>query len=749
MPMWPLDRRTTEATILAVLSIVAVGWLRFPVEPIGWFGAEMAAIASLAITVAARILDRRVMSILLSIAPIVIAVIARAFGSPIAYEMTMMSTLGAASLTMAIGSSPTQPHLARSKSTRSMSLVASGFLTLFAVAISDHSLAVLIAMAWMAVCVWHLVANHWERLDLCAVDEVRRGWRVRPTSVIAAIGLCIITGLVVHDRFGDSKRFAFGFMPTSGGTIWSDPAALSGIGSGDAAIAAKDHAESFGAVESDLFLESTESTLFDMFSDSIGEPKKKNKWERRQGLTSDRVLEAHTKTAKSDKGGSSFSTDRMPTQKHLHLGDRVENAVVQWAGPTGIRLAMNRYDSFDGVDWSNDATHRNEKLVRRQHDGAAWFFDPIFLKRPGTSTEVNLLKVLRLDSTHLPVPMMTSGLHIKDVDRQDFFGIDDDGSFFMPGRDQVPQFTVVNVAHASMMEDELLNNICNLAEQNPAATTNRSHHRLTDQAKSWTVGLDDPYTRLQAIITRLRTEFIFDRGAEFTSDEPLAEFLETKRGGDHLFATAAALMARHVGLQSRLVTGFYVRPSAVDVGAGHTNVVPEDVHVWAEIMLNDGRWFEIEPTPGYQPPVYTPSIWLVARRAAVSYWPHTIATMVTGWLIFATRLFWIEIGLSVLYPIGAIVWPRRRMTLAMRVIQTRAKLAGCPRAVGRPQRDWLLSLTATEEKLRESVRRFCDAADRAAFADSDNAFDDQSLSKEILMQLRIKTIRQLAAEVPR
>lgn len=749
MPTWPLDRRSTEATTMAVLSIVAVGCLRFPVEPIGWFGAEMVAIATLAIAVVAKVFDRRWMSIALSVAPVVMAMLARAMGSPIAYEMTIMTTLGAASLAMAIGSPATQSPIARPKSTRSMSLVASGFLTLFAVAISDHSLAVLIAMAWMAVCVWHLVANHWERLELCAVDEVRRGWQVRPVSVIGAIGLCILAGLVVRDRFGDSKLFAFGFMPTSGGTKWSDPAALSGVGTGDAAIAAKDHAESFGAVESDLFLESTESTLFDMFSDSIGEPKKKNKWERRQGMTADRVLEAHTKSAKSDKGGSSFSTDRMPAEKHLHLDDRVENAVVQWAGPTGIRLAMNRYDSFDGVDWSNRATHRNEKLIRREQDGAVWFFDPIFLKRISTSTEVNLLKVLRLDSTRLPVPMMTSGLHIKDVDRQDFFGIDDDGSYFMPGRDQVPQFTVINVAHTNVMEDELLDSVWCGEDLETAAMSERLDRKLEAYAAFWTDGMDDPYAKLQAIVSRLRSEFTFDRAAEFTSDDPIVEFLETKRGGDHLFATTAAMIARQVGLKSRLVTGFYVRPSAVDIGAGHTNVVPEDVHVWAEIMLRDGRWFEIEPTPGYQPPVYTPSIWLVARRATVSYWPHAIATMVAAWLFFTTRLFWFEIGLSVLYPIGAIVWPRRRMTLAMRVIQTRAKLAGCPRAVGRPQRDWLLSLTDTEEKLRESVRRFCDAADRAAFAGSDNAFDDQSLSKELLMQLRIKTIRQLAAEVPR
>ncbi|MCO8123091.1 transglutaminase-like domain-containing protein [Stieleria sp. TO1_6] len=737
MATWQLERKPTEAILLAVLSIVAVAALRFPVEMQTLFIAEMFAIAGLVATKFIKTFKYSYISLAAPVTPIVFAIIARTIGRPIAFEMTVLTTFGAAALVMALGCNRT----------RAMSLVASGFLTLFAVTISDNTSAVLLAITWMAVCIWHLVANHWEQVELCSADQVRRGSSVRPVSVFVAIAVCIVSGWVVQDRFGESKRFEFGFMPTSGGSLWSDPAARGGVGTGDAAIAARDHAESFGAVESDLFLESTESTLFDMFSDSIGEPQKKTKWERRQGLTADRVLEAHQKTAKSEKGGSSFSTDRMPPKKHLHLNDSAENAVVQWAGPTGIRLAMNRYDTFNGVQWTNEAEHRNEKLIRQELDGAVWYCDPAARPLAKLSTQVNLLKVLRLDSTRLPVPMMTSAVHIKDVDRPDFFAIEDDGSFFMPGRDKVPQLTVVNIASVNIMEDELWKKLTRdtLSER----MKQDRPELLTSSAMQWTADLDHPYEKLQAIVSHLRTEFTFDREVALGDENSLAAFMRTRRGGDHLFATTAALMAREIGLQSRLVTGFYVRPSAIDVAAGHTNILPADVHVWTEIRLNDGRWFEIEPTPGYREPIYTPSTWLVAKQFAAANWPQAIGMTVIAGLLFLTRLFWIELGLTLFYPIGSLVWPRGRLTLAMHVLQTRAKVAGCPRQAGRPQRDWLLALTATQESLRETAGRFCDAADRAAFAGNHDVPHDHNLSKELLMNLKIRILRQLATETSR
>lgn len=741
MPTSP--RKRNETTLLAILAIVSVVPLRLYVESRNWFLAEMGLLVAL--LVASQTMRwasslvanhqrsnvvnalRLLIPPLLAVTPILFAILARAFRSPIAFEMSALTALGSTSLAIAL--------TATSDRTRAMSLVISGFLVLFSTSISEDALAVWVAITWMTVCVWHLVANHWEKLDLCLPDSVRPTIGVRPVSVLFAVALCIIGGLAVRDRFGQSDRLAFGFMPTSGGSKWSDPAARSGIGTGDAAIAAKDHAESFGAVESEIFLESTESTLFDMFNDMLGEPKmKKNKWERRQGMNSENVIPMHERAAKSEQGGSSFSTDRMPPKKHRHFNDAVEAAVIQWDGPTGIRLAMERFNTFDGIDWTNSANLADDNLTREEIDDHVWFFDrklkSAAFANPDT-VDVNLLKVLRLDTTRLPAPMMTAGLHIKDVDRQDFFGIEGDGSLSMPGREKIPPLTVVNLASLKVMEDELL-------------TLTSTDSRPASERSAESKGLS-LYDQLRSIVSDLRTNFTLDRTTRSTTDTPVSGFLRSRRGGDHLFATVAALKAREIGLQSRIVTGFYVRPDSFDIAAGYACVTADDVHVWTEIRLDDGRWFEIEPTPGYREPIYTPSTWLVAQRFVAGYWMHGLAIAGVISLLFFTHLIWIEWLLTFGWFAS---WPfarQRQLRIAMQIIEARAKLIGKRRHIGTPQRDWMESLVASDVHLRDRVREFCDDADSSIFG-GNHAIDRRRLSS-VVRGMNTRQLKRVHSEV--
>ncbi|MEL6108350.1 MAG: transglutaminase domain-containing protein, partial [Planctomycetota bacterium] len=740
----PIGRKTSEATLLAAISLLAVGAVRYPAEVAPWFFSEMFAIALsgfVAITAQRRKMERlRIGFLTLLIAiPIFTAAVARWSGRAIAMELTGLTLLGVASFALATGT----------RRPRAMGLVAAGFLTLFATVINDDYNGVMIAIGWMSVCVWHLVANHWEQVDLCSVENVSRGSGVRPMTVAAAVVLLLVGGWAAKDRFGASNRFGFGFMPTSGGSDWSDPAARSGVGTGDAAIAGVDKAESFGAVESDLFLESTDSTLFDMFSDSIGQPKKKNIWERRQGMTSEKVLEAHGRTSKTEKGGNSFSTDRMPPENHLHLNDSVQNAAVQWDGPSGIRLAMERFDTFDGVEWSNEAYHRNDKLTRVAIGEEVWFFDPktmdqVFEKNQ-SEVQHGILKIIRLDSVRLPVPMMSSGVHIKQIDRQDFYAIDDDGSWFMPGRVRVPPLTVIHVASLQIMEDEFIAKL-KTGIARPAEFTDR----LTHLAKEWTDGHATPYGKLRSIVDHLRTDFRFDRSVGTESDLPVEDFLEQRSGGVHLFATTAALMAREIGLQSRLVSGFYVRPTAMEIAAGHSNVLPTDVHVWAEVRLSDGRWVEIEPTPGFREPSYRASWWLTSKRFAAKNWPAGVAALAVGAVLYATRLIWVEWLIYLAWWLASPLSQRTRLGFAMRIVEFRAKLLRQPRPKASPPRDWLLNdlLSRSDLASRAKFEAFCDVADRVCFGHAATAPDrnHRKVIDGVVSGLSLRTLRMHLAE---
>jgi hypothetical protein len=325
--------------------------------------------------------------------------------------------------------------------------------------------------------------------------------------------------------------------------------------------------------------------------------------------------------------------------------------------------------------------------------------------------------------------MMTSGVHIKDIDRQDFFAIDDDDSLFMPGRERVPPLTVIHVASLRVTEDELIER---LSEQRPESwersddsCCNRrdSHAAIGDELRRtverWTADSDSKYEKLRSIVEHLRSEFVFDRAAESDSISPVHAFLSEKRGGDHLFATTAVLMAREIGLPSRLVTGFYVRPSSAGISAGHHDVMPEDVHVWAEIQLDHHRWFEIEPTPGYRPPVYRPSWWLLSRRFAARHWSSLLGVAAFLGVVFLSRLVWIDWCLASLWWISLPLGARHRVRMAMRIIEFRARMLRHSRPACLPPRTWLLDELFTPKnsdgQLRELIESFCDLADRVCF----------------------------------
>ena len=740
------DRRRTESAVLAMISLVGAWWLRSAAESTFWLTTEVATIVVIAsgLVVWPR-LRGPISCAVLMIFPLIIELVARRFGSPVAFEIIAIAMLGVGSLALALHS--------RTHRQLSMSVVTSGFLVLFTALISDHSGTLIPALLWMSLCLWHLVANHWERVVACTPDEVHRSSRIRPATVIVGLLLCLAGGWAIHGRASDPKRLSWGIMPSSGGSSWSDPGARSGVGSGDAAIAAKDHAESFGAVESELFLESTESTLYDMFSDSLGQPKLKQKWERRQGMTAEKLIHAHRRTAKTEQGSASFSTARHKPKPKQVLRDARERAVLQWVGPTGIRLAMKRYDTFDGEEWTQQVNWRNEQLSRIPMSDEIWYFDPRQTRQLAQKKiELNhggVLKVLRLDSTRIPSPMMTAGVYIKDIDRPDFFGIERDGSFFMPGREKIPPLTVLHIAATSVLEDDLIEPkafasrranafLLNVnpqrndaAEQSPAEPS-AGQTAAARLATKLTEGDETAFRKLQSIVDYLRTDFSFDREAEAVGPDPLNQFLTSKRGGDHLFATAAAVMCREVGLNSRLVSGFYVRSNAFEIGQGHASIVPEDVHVWVEVQLNDGRWIELEPTPGYRRPDYRASHWLVAKRLAAQFWPHVLGVIVSLTLIYLTRVIWFEILARIAWVLCRPFKDRHRIRVLLWILQRRANFAGKPRRAGLPQRDWLLSLTSRDEKLARGALACCNAADQLVFGD--RLADDWSAPANLLVR---------------
>jgi MYXO-CTERM domain-containing protein len=95
---------------------------------------------------------------------------------------------------------------------------------------------------------------------------------------------------------------------------------------------------------------------------------------------------------------------------------------------------------------------------------------------------------------------------------------------------------------------------------------------------------------------RISGGFTYDVTAEYgNSSDAIVEFLQQRRGFCQQFATTFAVMARIVGLPSRVVVGF--TPGDVD-SSGVFHVYGRHAHAWPEVWFDGMGWVAFEPTPG-------------------------------------------------------------------------------------------------------------------------------------------------------
>ena len=116
---------------------------------------------------------------------------------------------------------------------------------------------------------------------------------------------------------------------------------------------------------------------------------------------------------------------------------------------------------------------------------------------------------------------------------------------------------------------------------------------LIDEAKLLTKNAATKYDAAVAIQQWLRTSFTYS--TEVKSDESssyLSQFLKDRKGYCEQFAATMALMARAVGIPSRVIVGFTAGTKQDD---GTWAVSPHQAHAWPELFL--GQWVRFEPTP--------------------------------------------------------------------------------------------------------------------------------------------------------
>ncbi len=620
------------------------------------------------------------------------------------FEMLQLTALQLSAVVLAVFS-----HVPRLSGT---AVLLSSFSLLFATTIASTPtpLTRMLAGVYGALGLWWLMGAYWDRLaGTFVASRVERRIPVR-VSVICGTAMVLLLLAALIGTTGGAAIALPGFMPTSGGTRWHDPHARSGVDDGDAMVAAKEEAMSFGPVESDLFLDSDMPSLYDTFNGMYGEPPKPNKkQERAIALAPNDVQENEQQIATTERSGREFSAVRRKVErKRQTIDDRKAAAMLYVVGPVPLHLALERFDTFDGRVWTHSGEREEEQSIRlERQNGKPWAYllgtDSSSIHR---GIESHAVKIINLKTNRYPSPPQLTAVHIDKLDQPDFFGWTNDGVACMPVRDHIPQLTVLHLRSQGVNLQSLRE--ADFTARFPAVSSERQGHERTavdiqaelvarhlrvpatsgavsQIAAAWTCDIPRGWRQVESVVERLRSDFTLDSRAETPEDcrDVVSHFLQARRGPDYLFATTAAILLRDLGYPTRLVTGFYADRNRYDHRAGQTTVLAEDVHVWVEVKIDGRTWVPVEPSPGYEPPRES----LTWRQHVAQVWDSVcqwfgshlavlalaLAVAVTGWF---TRIHWLDGTLTLAFRIAGRIDSRRRVLWTMRLLEYRAWLAG-------------------------------------------------------------------------
>lgn len=497
-------------------------------------------------------------------------------------------------------------------------MLLSSAMLLFGLASSDRREIGFLAGVYGILAAWWLMDIHWKSLEKGFVHkESAPLWRLRLIALTVLASLVIVVGLALP---GTILRRWSGFMPTSGGRMTTEGVSRSGLGQGEALVAAKDEAFTFGPVESDLFLESTSPSLYDVASDVYGKtPPKKRKYQKAISLSAD-VKEAHQETTESKKGSREFSTIRetKSEQSGIPEGNDI-NVAFYYIGRTPQHLRMETFDSFDGSVWEHSETQStkqaeptvetlgNKPWIRFQHLPTEWIY-PV--------QERMALKLIRFRSDRVATPAFASHLHIQQVDRPDFFGWTKDGQLTMVDREHIPSLTVLHQLYCVPNLATFRFNHDITPVSNPTTSENpelRSYVQLpvacdrdvlraevARRVGNW----DRHWSTLEKLVDSIKRDCQHDPNVRAPEDcsNTVEFFLKEKKGPDYLFATTAVALLRSVEVPCRMVSGFYAGPKNYNVATGQAEIKTKDLHTWIEVLYQ-GSWIPIETTPGFLAPL--------------------------------------------------------------------------------------------------------------------------------------------------
>ncbi len=718
--MWP-EVRTPSSWLLTVL-LVAVAALaaRLAITEPGtpWFHPALRLIAYVAATIMVGALDARAGWFTRrsprghSLSPLGILVGALLVGTPFAMSAarilatTYFRPLEQVSITALTHFAFFALAVARVPRSTAAAAAVSFVLLLAALMLGEHPAIVPLAAAYGGLGVAWLAIRHWHGVASAARNGVMTRLPMVPV-LGAALTLAGVTA--ASTRLAQGLPDIWGeWLPSSGGSRWAHPAALLGIGDGEWVISGP-RARSTGAIDSDYFLESDLSTIYDVLTEAYGEPRKPHELQRAIFVDPEQMLsQPGHKAPDSGAEGRRFSVYRRGRAGDRTPPCRADGALLYVEGRLPVHLALCVYVHFDGVRWCELPEQPIACPAETRAPDFSWLWLPHrHAAELLCGTRHHRLRLGLLMSERLPLPShplrVRFGRHGGDsLERwaREVLAWVHDG--LLRARPRLPSGTYLEVESRAVDRQRLARpdslRLTTAAADDPCLDV-PIHLRPSAAALAHTFAhLPRGWEQVNALLEHLRTHYAHDRDAIIppTCSDPIHHFLHHSRGGPaYQFATAAALALRSLGYPTRVVSGFYAGPDKYDARAGLTPVRAADAHFWIEVRAADGTWVTLDPTPGYRIAWYEPSWYehLAVAAAALRevLRENLLLSLVGGVLsvVLWCRRGWVRERLLTLW---CLWWPLRgaeqRLADTLRLLDLRSRLSGRPRPAGTTPLAW-------------------------------------------------------------
>jgi len=614
---------------------------------------------------------------------------------------------------------------------------------LFSSVITEHRLIHPLMIGYSLIGGYWLILLNWSQLEIKLVE----GMSSRP-PIVAVLVWGLLAGLFTVSVVG--PRQALGvlaeWLATSGGTTRGDEDTRSGVGDGPNLVKGTERAQSTGPTDSDVFLETQERSLYDASNEKWGEPEKRINRDQSLAVAVESDLRENTEEkAKQPNPAREFSVVRKRPRNASPPPSIAASSAYFLKGETPVHISQVTFDSFDGRRWAQPV-FRTESLELAAGFGG-WLQLPPSLSQVWAGDRDYRVIVGKIDSPLVPLPSYTSGFRIDKVDRSSFFRIDQPGIVTFRSDAGLPRQTAIEVRTRSVDPAKLrslpfregaryaLPRFLTLREDQPPGERPPSAEplwkvdpRVPQLARNWAGDRPRGWNQVEAIRDALRANYRYERGAVLPVDtrDAVATFLfDQHRGNDYAFATAACFLLRSLGYPCRFVEGLYVPSGRSDPVSGQTPVrMPEDLHVWAEVMTPGGDWVVVDPTPGYE--VLGPRQTVFARvwgsldvlTSRLMNHPVVVTEVALAAVVaFVCRR-------RIARTLASLAWrlefrgaPRRRVVATLRLLERHARIAGRRRPVGITPRRWYPeACVAIDGPTRQSLDGFLRMADWAIFA---------------------------------